>query len=71
MKEIKFRGKRIDNGEYVYGYYIEDYGVTKGPQIIPFGYEQNYGEIEIYPVIPETVQQYTGEKNVDGEEIYL
>lgn len=68
MKRIKFRGKRKDNGEYVYGYYIEDKGLIKGSQIIPFYYNQDYGEIESYPIIPETLQQYVGEE--DGEEIY-
>ena len=24
MREIKFRGKRIGNGEWVYGYYVGD-----------------------------------------------
>ncbi len=23
MKKVKFRGKRIDNGEWIYGYYYE------------------------------------------------
>lgn len=69
MKKIKFRGKRVDNGKYVYGYYIEDKGLVKGPQIIPFYYHQNYGEIESYPVEPDSVQQFTGEIK-DGEEVY-
>lgn len=63
MREYKFRGKRIDNGEWVYGnlltYFnkpaIQDYAQTNG---------------EIFLVDPDTVGQYTGLKDRNGKEIY-
>lgn len=30
MREIKFRGKRVDNGEWVYGDLIHCYGADAG-----------------------------------------
>jgi uncharacterized phage protein (TIGR01671 family) len=73
MREIKFRGKRLDNGEWVYGYYfiseqdIEDGFVWRDiPQI-----QQRYGDhYQYFDVIPETIGQYTGLKDKNGREIY-
>ena len=61
MREIKFRGKRIDNGEWVYGYLIVKAGM-------PFIF--SFGVIEPILVIPETVGQYIGLKDKNGVEIY-
>ena len=61
MREIKFRGKRVDNSKWVYGYYL----VAGG---IPF--ISTFGEKEPIAVIPETVGQYTGLHDKNGKEIY-
>ena len=61
MREIKFRGKRIDNGEWVQGYFL----VAAGMPFI-----SAFGERSPILVIPETVGQYTGLKDKHGKEIY-
>lgn len=63
MREILFRGKRVSNGEWVYGNYA--FTDNNGKQHFVF---QN--EAFVNKVIPETVGQYTGKMDKNGTKIF-
>ena len=77
MREILFRGKRVDNGEWVNGYFIKanhhwhEHGVHE--DWIAVDTIQNGGWCNVrgkYAVIPETVGQYTGLTDKNGNKIF-
>ena len=66
MREILFRAKRKDNGEWIYGnIFIPDYEdkpteILIGTNVVRISYE----------VVPETVGEYTGLIDKNGTKIY-
>lgn len=64
MRPIKFRGKRTDNGEWVYGGYIDENSIA-----VPV-YEEstNYYSIDDVSVNPDTIGQLI--TTLYGREVY-
>ena len=74
MLEIKFRGKRVDNGEWVYGSFIPDALEGSNSDLVSWGFIRRYnrdvGKMETIEVDRETVGRYTGRKDLNGVDIY-
>ena len=74
MRNIIFRGLRVDNGEFIYGFYGWSMGKHYITEVIneipslsdPGGcYIENFKEVE-----GETVSQYIGLKDKNGKDVY-
>lgn len=68
MRKIKFRGKRVDTGQWAYGYYEYDsYGSVHLINVIELVPELNQYNVE---VDSKTVGQFVGLFDMQGKEIF-
>lgn len=67
MREIKFRGKRIDNNEWVYGGYMKNINGTYITDTDNFHLRKTYKN---YLVYDETIGQFTGLCDKNNAPIY-
>ena len=70
MREILFRGKRTDNGEWVEGYYMCIGGKYHYILAGKIDLTRGYTEPIKYPVDPETIGQFTGMTDMKGQKIF-
>ena len=64
MREIEFKAKMVDGGEWVYGYFFKSWGSC---YIV---HEPVNGVPAMVEVIPETVCQWTGLLDKQGVKIF-
>ena len=65
MREIKFRARRADTNEWVYGYYAK-YGNKRSG----FVYKIITNDGIFYDIRPSTVGQFTGLKDIEKKEVH-
>ena len=69
MREIKFRAKRLDNGEWVKGDLA--HSLDGGLNIFGFTRENGVdGYSGVHLIDPKTVCQFTGLKDCEGKEVW-
>ena len=75
MREILFRAKRIDTGEWVYGYLVKRPSTIQmpgycGPWYIEVPPKTPEDDGGTYNVDPDTVGQYTGLDDIYGVKVF-
>lgn len=68
MREIFFKAKRIDSGEWVEGNYVKKYDLSGKRHLIL--YVDNYVRWKCVEINPETLCQFTGLCDKNGKKIW-
>lgn len=66
-KKILFKGIRQDNGQWVEGIYLDENHIG----IFHDDTEEEDCWIEIFPVVPGTISEYTGKQDADRKDIFV
>lgn len=69
MREILFRGKRVDNGKWVEGFYVSVPEHYK-PEMSGKSYIVSINNGLFFEVIPETIGQFTGKTDDNNVKIF-
>lgn len=69
MREILFRAKRTDNGEWVEGFYVNRFDVNEEIEHLIF-WRKSYTVWEYAKIDPETLCQFTGSNDKNGNCIW-
>ena len=78
MREVLFRGKRADYGEWIEGYYAKQSNHACFAHELKYQHfifkdvclDFNLGGLQEFEIIPETVGQYTGLTDKNGTKIF-
>ena len=70
MREILFRGRQEDNGEWVYGRLLADDVIVPKGQEFYTPHNILDSALHAYTVLTETVGQYIGLKDKNGKKIF-
>lgn len=69
MREILFKAKRIDNGEWIEGYYQKRYDLLGNEEHLIF-HADSYTVWEYAEIDPETLCEFTGRCDKNGKRIW-
>lgn len=70
MREILFKAKRINNGEWVEGYYLRDQYHIGGKDIIFYRKDSDRFTVYTNIIDPETLCQFAGRCDKNGNKIW-
>lgn len=70
MREILFKAKRINNGEWVEGYYLRDQYHIGGKDIIFYRKDSDRFTVYTNIIDPKTLCQFTGLTDKNGKRIW-